>query len=128
MTSTRTLAYGHRATVDFDKYPAAWGARLIYAEVAAGGAGIVWDRTDMFGEDEDRARLLELMNSGLMKEAMDQARYLMKVYSMDSGSEEVFELLQSKDVLVVASPQRSFGYLYITAVLKPDPEPADKES
>lgn len=113
------LGFGCRLVTDLDQYPAGWGARLIYQEVTAGGTGIVWDRTDTFGEQEDKDKLLGLMNDGVMKQAMNEARRWIATGEMHSGSDVAFDLYEGHRIKVVASPQGSYGYLYITAVLLP---------
>jgi hypothetical protein len=121
MTDTRKLAYG-TYHIDASNYDAAWGARLIYAEVMAGGTGVVWDRTDMTGSQADKDKLLAVLNGGAMKLAMDRLRKDAEVGLMDSRTEEAFVPYNDGNhdgrVMIVASPQRSYGYLYVTAVLK----------
>lgn len=96
--------------LDETGYPAAWGARTILDH---GRVDIVPDRVDTFGSDEDKNRLFEYLGEHLPREVLnDKAGYLR------GGDDEAHVLLDDDVVKVVASPQASYGYLYITAVLK----------
>jgi hypothetical protein len=115
--SNKTLMWGCGA-VNLDNADAAWGGRLIYNEVAEGGKGIVGDRVDMFGSEVVKTILLDAMNGGVMDKAMAEARKLHLKRRMTTGSREVFSLYRDRNVEVVASPQGSYGYLYVTATFR----------
>lgn len=117
MTET-TLAYGTRRGIDPTAYPAAFGARLIYAEVIAGGTGIVHDRVHFIGDREDIDKLIRVLNGGKMKIAMEKFQKLHRFGTVASGTDETETLLDDDELRVVANPQKSYGYLYLTAVLK----------
>jgi len=107
------LRYGLPDVVP-DSAPAAWGGRLIHDEVIAGGRGIVFDRTDCVGSPEARARLIAYLNH---TPAIDAA---MVEYARGvNGSVTAKTVVYTDDVvIVVASPNGSYGYLYVAACLK----------
>lgn len=114
MTTTNKLGYGTYHVQDADQYPAAWGARLIFNEVMGGMTGLVWDRQDAIGGDEEKKTLLGLLNGGVMDKALAEARKL----GMYPGDDARFVLYDDVDVQVIGSPQGSYGYLYVTALLR----------
>jgi hypothetical protein len=136
MTETTTRLAYHTYHVDETQYPAAWGARLIHREVKDGGSGIVPDRQDLIGDDASRERLKILLNGnavevkvrdpkdrrrkitvtkrdGVLQQALDTIRDAW----LRENSDEAFLAYDDGTVRVVASPQASYGYIYITAVL-----------
>lgn len=119
MTTKTKLAYGTYHVTDLGR--AAWGARLIFGEVMSGGRGIVGDRVDWFGTDEDRTELLEKLNDSFTV-ALRKARDLRIV----PDSDEAYTLFDDGDLVIVASPQSSYGYLYLTAVLR-EPKVIDSD-
>lgn len=121
MTDTvepRKLAYGHHRLLPDEHTIVGWGARAIFAEVMEGGQGVVYDRQDAFGPKE----LFEAVLSPAIDRWFTTART--KLRSWDSGSDEVVteDLLIEHDgtwyrALIKGSPQKSYGYLYVTALL-----------
>lgn len=108
-TTTNRLGYGLRdAPTDA---PAAWGARLIFPN------DLVWDRTDMYGEQEDKNRLLDWLNTHAPRIGSDD--FLNLVYRNTSASgEHVFTIAEDDTAIMQASAQGSYGYLYVAAWLK----------
>jgi len=97
---------------DPEIHDASWGARLIYSEVTSGSSGVVWDRQTPDGEPENVQRLFPVIDR-----ALAEFRKPENQYRLDSGSRG--ELCwREGNALVVMSPQGSYGYLYITAVLE----------
>ena len=96
--------------LDENIHEASWGARLIYAEVAGGSAGIVWDRQTPDGEPDTVQALFPVVDRTL-------AEFRKVKYELDSGQSGHICWREGR-ILVVASPQGSYGYLYITAVLE----------
>lgn len=99
--------------VDPEIHEASWGARLIYTEVAEARQGqtpVVWDRQTPDG-DPEKVRLLW----PVVDRAMDEFR--LHRYELDSASRGHLCWRDGR-ALVVMSPQGSYGYLYVTAVLE----------
>ena len=102
-----------RLPIDGPLVEAGYGARLIYDEVKDGGKGVVWDRQSAFGEKEViEQEILPRLDAFYLV-----IRQWMKTHFAGSGSDETIELRDGR-VHMVASPQRSFGYLYLSAVLE----------
>lgn len=95
-------------------HEASWGARLIYSEVVAGQSGkgfaVVWDRQTPNGEPETVKQLFPVL-----ERAVDEFRKV--AWKLDSGQSGHLCWREGR-ILVVMSPQGSYGYLYITAVLE----------
>lgn len=91
-------------------HEASWGARLIYNEVAEGSSGVVWDRQTPAGEPETVQTLFPVVDEAL-------AEFRKVKWELDSGQSGHLCWRKGR-VLVVMSPQGSYGYLYITAVLE----------
>jgi hypothetical protein len=97
---------------------AVWGARLLWDEVAAGGPGLVHDRLDFGGEQSEVRKLLLALNAGVGNEMTKTAKALIDEGKMTASSSESFVLYEDDKVKAQASPQGSFGYLYVAAWLK----------
>lgn len=95
----------------------AWGARLIYNEVVVGGRGIVWDRTDAIGPDDERKTFLEYLDRKVDNQPFDGIREAI-ANGMGPGSDEAFTVYEDDVVMATASPQQSHGYIYLTIVAK----------
>lgn len=93
-------------------HDAKWGARLIYAEVTDGYSGVVWDRQTPDGEKELVESLFPVVDR-----AMAEFRKPENMYTLTSDSRGRL-CWREGPRLVVMSPQSSYGYLYITAVLE----------
>ena len=93
-------------------HEASWGARLIYSEVTAGYGGVVYDRQTPSGEPETVRMLFPVVD-----EALAEFRKPENKYALDSGQSGNLCWRRGR-VLVVMSPQGSYGYLYVTAVLE----------
>jgi hypothetical protein len=106
---------GH-VTRDEAIHEATWGARLIYSEIVdmpkGSGTSVVWDRQTPEGEP-DTVRLL----FPVIDRAIDEFRDVRYLLSSDSRGRLCW---RDGRVLVVMSPQGSYGYLYVTAVLERD--------
>jgi len=111
MTLEFKFGCGH---VKYDEtiHEAKWGARLIYSEVTAGGSGVVWDRQTPTGEPELVETLFPVIDR-----AMTEFRKPEIMYDLPSDDNGHFCWREGR-ALVVMSPQGSYGYLYITAVLE----------
>lgn len=107
-----TFKCGH-VTINETIHEAVWGARLIYSEVLGGFSGVVGDRQGGTGDDEAFAKLI----FPAVDEAMIVIRYLVQNYKLNQ-EERGHAVWRKGRVVVVASPQQSYGYLYITAVLE----------
>ena len=102
----------YHLVADPARHAAAYGARLIWAEVIDGGAGVVHDRQDSFGAREDVESLFPLVELWTR-----QVREAYRAGALDPGSEGPVEI-EDGPRRVAGGPQRSFGYLYVTAVLE----------
>jgi hypothetical protein len=100
---------GH-AKYDPEIHDAQWGARLIYAEVTAGSSGVVWDRQTPEGEKELVESLFPVVDRAL-------AEFRAHQWELPSDSRGHLCWREGQRI-VVMSPQQSYGYLYITALVE----------
>lgn len=100
---------GH-AKYDPEIHDAQWGARLIYKEVTDGGSGVVWDRQTPDGDHELVESLFPVVDRAI-KEFREHKYEL-------PGDSRGHLCYREGQRLVVMSPQQSYGYLYITALLE----------
>lgn len=104
---------GH-VKLDPEIHEASWGARLIYAEIVdtkiGGGTSVVWDRQTPDGEPDKVSLLFPVIDR-----AIDEFRKVKWQLPSDSRGRLCWREGRS---LVVMSPQGSYGYLYVTAVLE----------
>lgn len=105
----------------------AWGARAIYEDNCQ--IDLLWDRQEMLGgTDAERQQF----NSWLNQWGLPNLRN--KVLSARLRPGEGIQIdYQSYDWVIIANPQRSYGYLYIGAfpvdgVQMPKPHPAPPAS
>lgn len=102
-------------------HEASWGARLIYSEVAQGSSGVVWDRQTPSGEPGSVESLFPVVD-----EALAEFRKPENLYRLTSDQSGHLAWRKGR-VLVVMSPQGSYGYLYITAVLEREGHEGESE-
>jgi len=109
----RTLAF-HTYTFDHTRYACAWGARTILDNRGAKPyVDIVPDRVDSYGTADQKEHLFVHLNEHAPRSVLSEAAIGLR------GNDETMHVLYEDDVvLVVGSPQASYGYLYVTAVLK----------
>lgn len=95
-----------------EQAPAYWGARAIYRDSRI---DFLPDRQDMIGDDEDRRQLRQAL---IDAKAHDEiTRFFRHTYV--SPSEAAHRMIfENERVAVAASPNGSYGYLYLTAWLK----------
>jgi hypothetical protein len=117
-TDTKRLAWGFKRLVPDENTIVGWGARCIFDEFMAGGQGVVWDRQDAFGPKD----LFDAVLSPSIDSWFNKARKQLDRW--DSGADKIITddlLLEHGDewyrVLIKGSPQSSYGYLYVTALL-----------
>lgn len=97
---------------DPEIHNAAWGGRLIYDEVKAGGSGVLWDRNSGWGD----AAMVEKEIFPVVDEFRDAIRWVMNNdYEWGGPAERGQFVYRSGLTVVVGSPQGSYGYLYVTA-------------
>lgn len=101
---------GH-VTLDPEIHEASWGARLIYSEVIAGSSGVVYDRQTPDGDPESVRMLFPVVEEATRRFREDHR------YALGSDSRGRFCWRDGR-VLVTMSPQGSYGYLYVTAVME----------
>lgn len=102
---------------DEAKHVGGWGARLIYREFIDGQTGILWDRQSNWGDRASvNARVLPALDRAFIaiRDAIKSASYS----DWSGGGEARCIVWRDGLVLVVASPQQSHGYLYMSAVLE----------
>jgi hypothetical protein len=102
-------------------HEASWGARLIYHEVVEGFGGVVYDRQTPDGEPEKVRTLFPVVDR-----ALEEFRKPENMYALDSSQSGHLAWRDGR-VLVVMSPQGSYGYLYITAVLEREGHEGESE-
>jgi hypothetical protein len=105
-------------TFNEDQHLAGYGARLIYQEVQEGYPGIVSNRQSGAGD-------LDLLDTRIfpnLKAFMAEVRSKMNSYNWSEGSRECLFWSPPNDphVKFAASPQGSYGYLYLSAVVERD--------
>jgi hypothetical protein len=111
MSDTVGLAFkSYHLVPDWNIHEAAWGARLIFEEIGQGGTGIVYDRQDAYGSKER----LEASDA-LFRRFIKVMRWAIQHYYVESSSRDRWFLRDGLDV-ICASPQGSYGYLYVTMV------------
>ena len=113
MTDTKEqLAFGsYHLKYDPDKHLAAWGARLLWDEIMAGGKGLVHDRQDAIGDPEKVRQIWPVVDR-----LVEEARLQGMSFHWSSGSNEKIERREGF-IAAVISPQGSYGYLYVTGVV-----------
>lgn len=95
---------------------AVWGARTI---LEGGTFGLVHDRQSLIGEGVERVNLLERLNCGILREAQETVRELLRDGTMRSSEAGAFILHHDDRVIVYGNTNGSHGYLYLTAWLGP---------
>jgi hypothetical protein len=118
MSKRLILEWGLDRNVDGADVEAAWGARAIWNR---GFIDLLWDRQDIKGTDEGRAILVSWINETGLKE-IDRKLKDKNVYQ--SSQETVMQdtTYKGRKFSIVASPNASHGYLYLTArVYKENP-------
>jgi hypothetical protein len=80
----------------------------------------VWDRTDAIGPDDRRSELLDYLNDHVGRAAQETAAELLRSGRLRWSDEAAVMLYEDAVVTVVATPRRSFGYLYVGAWFKAD--------
>jgi len=103
------LAWGLQDIPQGD-YLAAWGARAIFED---GTVYFLPDRQDSLGEYDAR----EILGEWVIKEALDKLNNEIKSHHWNGSTEETFRY-ESHNCTLYASPRKSYGYMYLTAVLE----------
>jgi hypothetical protein len=105
----------------------AWGARAIYSLERLCNSGdlgidILFDRQDIQGgTEEDRFRLVEVVNTTLLPDLRRECRSrYVEPFSVETVVVETV-VGEHESYKLVASPLRSYGYLYIGAWKVPSP-------
>ena len=107
--------YGtYHLTYSPDDHVAAWGARLLYGEVKDGGSGLVSDRQTGMGDES----IVEQRIFPHVDAFMVLVRKEIAEHRFDSSSKIAFHWSPPDDPAIhfAASPQGSYGYIYLTAV------------
>lgn len=91
---------------------AAWGARLIFPD------DLVWDRQGAVGEPDEIKQLVAWLNGGkALDKALKAARRAADRGELTRDGEQPVILHRDGAGVVVACPNRSHGYLYVSAWL-----------
>jgi hypothetical protein len=108
------LQFGLHAAIPHDAVTA-WGARLIFPD------DLVWDRQDFAGLDTPEGQRLKqwLNQGGALRQALKQAGKLAATFAWRPDSDDQRVLYEDATGKIVGNPNRSFGYLYVAAFLKP---------
>lgn len=121
-TDERRLGF-HTYTFDHAPYAVAWGARAILDNRGVNPfVDIVPDRVDSYGPQDGKDRLFAHLNEHMGRPVLNERALHLNLRGNDNTMHVLFE---DDVVLVVCSPQASYGYLYITAVLKDSKEGTD---
>jgi hypothetical protein len=92
----------------------AWGARWIFPN------DHLFDRQDMQGSDEDMEALKLWLNSQPTKafsKSREAASYAADSYMMTQADSDILVFYKDARGVVVGSPNRSYGYVYVAAWL-----------
>ena len=76
---------------------------------------LLHDRQDWKGEPEERTKLSEELNAGILKQALLEATRLFHHFELDTKSDEVVTLVERDGIKILANPRGSCGYLYMIA-------------
>lgn len=108
-----TLSYGWNSALP-DDVESAWGARLIIN--MSGLVDFVPGRSDYFGDSS----FLDLLQARFPKQKMEQ-RIREGLFSgeFDTRTTDDVTLFEDDDIKIVANPNGSAGYLYVSAWAKP---------
>lgn len=107
------LGYGWNSALP-DDVVSAWGARLIIN--MNGLVDFVPGRSDYFGE----ASFLDTLQARFPKAAMERRiREGLESREFDTRSDTDVTLFEDDDIKIVANPNGSAGYLYVSAWAKP---------
>ena len=99
---------------DPEIHEAGYGARLIYDEVMQGGRGVVYDRQSVFGDQ----MAVEKQIFPVLDRAYERFRKMANGYRWHGSGENGRFTWREGRVIVVMSPQGSYGYLYVSALLE----------
>ena len=112
------LTFGYR-------YPegtkAAWGARAILdARGKERYVDFLHDRQSFvgYGTPEGEALKSWLNEEGAYRKLRDAADNMFKTYKINSDQREEYVLYEDEKGIVLANPNASYGYLYVSAYLK----------
>ena len=105
------LEWGLDRSIDADQVEAAWGARAIWNR---GYIDLLWDRQDMKGPKEACELLAEWVNKQGLKE-IDRKLKDRNIYQSSQETVMQDNRYKGRKVSIVASPNASHGYLYLTA-------------
>ena len=90
---------------------AAWGARLIFRESSRGKFCILYDRQSAVGDKEHKEELGRVLNLKALKEAAE----MWQTVSPGESDREEYLLYDDGRVRMKASPNGSYGYIYVAA-------------
>lgn len=107
-----TLQFGLNPAVP-ESVTCAWGARWIFPD------DMLPDRQSFPGIDTPAGeKLRNWLNTGALKHARKKARLLAEKYIIEPNSGAQVTLHDDGTGIIVANPNRSYGYLYVAAWLK----------
>lgn len=92
----------------------AWGCRAIVEQ--SGMLDVLWDRIALAGPDQ--VQLAEHLNQHL-DTACARASELLRTQVMRTDRDQEFVLYEDPSVVIKGNTQRSHGYLYLCAYLRP---------
>jgi len=108
------LEWGYQAGIP-DVETTAWGCRAILTDR---GVDIVYGSSH--GTPEAVQGLREVLDAGLLRDAITEVRRLLRTYRMRGDEAEEFVLGQVGNVIVLGNTNASHGYLYMTAFEIPE--------
>jgi len=83
----------------------------------------VYDRQSLMGESKkDRDELIYWLESGVLKQAISKADELFKNFEIMTDMNKEFTLYEDEKGIVISNPGASYGYLYVSAYFKNQPE------
>ncbi len=117
MIDEKKLGFAYHKFAPDENSIAGYGARLIYDELKDGYTGVVWDRQSAFGDKD----IVEKYVLPVVRKWNKVATQWCKLHWNGSSSYEVIEYSEPcaiGEVIVKGSPNGSYGYMYMTALLQ----------
>lgn len=93
----------------------AWGCRALVEQ--SGMVDVLWDRVDLVGPDQ--TQLIEHLNHHVGSAWCERASELLRNRIMRTDRDQEFVLYEDSTVVIKGNTQRSHGYLYACAYLRP---------
>ena len=112
------MSFGYRYRVP-EGTKTFWGCRAILdARGSKPYVDFIHDRQSIAGEKEEMKSLSGWLNSGILRAAFKKADQLFASGRIRSDQRQEFILYEDDRGIVLANPNASYGYLYVSAYFK----------